>query len=236
MVRANPNIVWILNRSTLASDQLVRRGAVAIAAQVRRDFGPAWGVFAQVKFAARGQTIGPREAVVIVVDNSSEDDAVGWHTLSKRGRPCGIVAIQPELDAGTQWTVALSHEVLELLADRWLGFSVVYRRKAYAVEVCDPCEADRYGYLIRGVLVSDFVTPAWYRLTDQGPYSFMGSCKRPFHILPGGYLETQDFRERRPAIRRHDGRPLPRSKIAAGSRKARRSELQEASGGRRRRR
>lgn len=213
--------VYILNRSTLVSDQAARRAVEAVAIQVVRDFAPVWFISARIIFAPKGHKVPPGNRVIVIVDNATEWD--GMHTLSKGDKPYGIVAVQPEIDSGTNWTVCLSHEVLEMLADSFLGLLVLRDRRAYAVEVCDACEGDQYGYRIRLVLVSDFVTPRWYDLTDSGPYSFRGNCKRPFHILHDGYIESRYFpKANAKAIRQHTGRELPASKITTGSRKSRR--------------
>jgi hypothetical protein len=102
------------------------------------------------------------------------------------------------------WTIAASHEVLEMLVDPYgnrLHSSVAIEIKGkkivdgtgqygYLVEACDPCEADKYGYTINGVVVSDFITPNFYDpVTTAGTrYSFTGALKAPRQILPGGYI------------------------------------------------
>jgi len=60
----------------------------------------------------------------------------------------------------------------------------------YLVEACDPCEADEYPYPIRGVAVSDFLTPHFYDpVVTPGPrYSFTGALKAPREILPGASI------------------------------------------------
>ena len=58
------------------------------------------------------------------------------------------------------------------------------------VEVCDPCEANKYAYSVNGIAVSDFITPHFYDpvTTSAARYSFGGNIKRPRQILPGGYI------------------------------------------------
>ena len=64
----------------------------------------------------------------------------------------------------------------------------------YLVEVCDPCEANNYGYAIQGVIVSDFLTPHYYDpiVTPGTRYSFTGSITAPRQMLPGGYISYID--------------------------------------------
>lgn len=216
--------VYVLNRSTLVSDQAARRAVAAVAIQVSRDFAPAWYIDARVIYCNKGTKIPPGCRVVVIVDNCA--DADGWHSLSKSGKPWGIVAVQPEIDAGTNWTVCLSHEVLELLLNSYLGVGVLVGRRVKALEASDPCEADEFGYLIRvgryRVLVSCFVMPRYFELTTSGPCSFPPHIKRPGQILPGGYQESRYFpKANRKRIRLHTGRDLPKSKITIGSRKSR---------------
>jgi hypothetical protein len=57
-------------------------------------------------------------------------------------------------------------------------------------EVCDPVEAD--SYLVDGVKISDFITPAtaWFNDGVGQRYDFMGLlAKQPFWIRPGGYAQ-----------------------------------------------
>lgn len=56
------------------------------------------------------------------------------------------------------------------------------------VHNCDPCEADRYGYLIGRTLVSDFVLPNFFQSRLPGPYDFGHHITRPLSLLPGGYI------------------------------------------------
>jgi hypothetical protein len=60
----------------------------------------------------------------------------------------------------------------------------------WAYEICDPVEADRYGYEIDGVLVTDFVTPAWFGFQNAaGKLDFQSQAQQAFTVLPGGYAQ-----------------------------------------------
>src|SRR5262249_33647620 len=66
----------------------------------------------------------------------------------------------------------------------------------YAYEVCDPCEADQDGYDIDGVLVSDFVYPAWFesfRQTSSTQFDQQRRITDSFQLLPGGYASVYDM-------------------------------------------
>lgn len=89
--------------------------------------------------------------------------------------PCALISV----DYGHgPWTDAFSHELMETLADPTnLGD-----------EVCDPVDGsfiiDRRGmrlaggYMLDGVTVSDFVTPAWFD-GGPGPYDWTQLVRRP---------------------------------------------------------
>jgi hypothetical protein len=122
---------------------------------------------------------------------------LGYHTEDPGGKLWGVVAAKPELDNGGKattgdWSVSsvLSHEVLEMFIDPncnlWANDG---HGKAYSFEVCDPVEAPTY--VVNGVSVSNFVTPAWFDpLSDPktAQYDKLGKLKAPFSILKGGYV------------------------------------------------
>jgi hypothetical protein len=104
----------------------------AQSAQLRRRWGTPL-----VRFAPGGWP-------VILQNDTGRIVAVGGiHTTTPAGTPEALIAVV----AGGNWTVAFSHEVLEMLVDPYGG----------RVEVCDPVEGE--SYLLGGVQVSDFVFP-----------------------------------------------------------------------------
>ncbi len=121
--------------------------------------------------------------------------------LDDRNQPDALVEATP---GGQGWTVAASHEILEMLVDP-SGNKLQASRSIqvvggqiqdgdgdfdYLVELGDPCEADAFAYPIQGVAVSDFITPHFYDpvVTTGTRYSFTGALKAPRQILPGGYI------------------------------------------------
>jgi len=90
--------------------------------------------------------------------------------------------------------------------------------KFYAYEVCDACEDDSFGYKIDGVLVSDFVYPAWFEsFRPEGSTQFdrMNKIQTPFQLLVNGYIGIfnvtsgsgwqQETADKRPANVLHRG-------------------------------
>src|SRR5664279_2494772 len=89
--------------------------------------------------------------VIVVTDDPDQAGALGYHEMSSRGTPLGKVFAALDMRLETSWTVTLSHELLEMLADPWINWCAQSPEgKMYALEVCDAVEADECGYEIDG--------------------------------------------------------------------------------------
>lgn len=189
--------IQVKNKSTVCADLDVKRVVDACNKQLSRDFGPAYGIKAQCVFAAKDATLSQYDWQLIVVDNSDEASALGYHETSKSGTPIGYCFAKTTQQNGGLWTVTFSHELLEMLADPDINACMVDEsgQKLYATEVCDACEDDSLSYVIDGVHVSDFVLPAFWVTSSppHAPLSFTGAVKKPLQILPGGYLALLDL-------------------------------------------
>jgi hypothetical protein len=192
-VRASrPQIVVINKSNGLVADAALLKMVAAVQRQVSIDFARAWGIDANISMLRAGNRQAPNPAAwwVVVLQHADQADALGYHDLTPQGRPLAKIFAEDVLEAGDQVSVTLSHEVLEMLADPKLnGFE--HRLEdglLYAREVCDPCESDEHGYRINGILVSDFVTPAYFHEGSAGPFDHRRAIRAPFEILPGGYL------------------------------------------------
>jgi hypothetical protein len=124
----------------------------------------------------------------------------GFH-MDKHKQPYAKVIATPDNEG---WTVAASHETLEMLVDPYgnrvqssVAIEIVGGKIkdgtgqfGYLVEACDPPEDDKYAYSINGVAVSDFITPHFYDplVTPGTRYSFTGAITGPRQVLPGGYI------------------------------------------------
>ncbi|MGZ4215350.1 MAG: hypothetical protein ACXVHB_10590 [Solirubrobacteraceae bacterium] len=190
--------------------------AAAVQKQVTRDFSPLWGIAATVDAfedlasvpsdyrpvvlfgdlaELSGQLesrIGEREAQA-VVDVLESDDIAGIHLAAITRQPFSLASVSGA------WTVTVSHETLEMLADPYGNRLVAAvhplnraKRVNYLLEVCDPCLATYY--TVNGLPVSDFYTPRYFDpvRTDSVRYSFTGAIEAPLEILPGGYLSWID--------------------------------------------
>jgi hypothetical protein len=93
----------------------------------------------------------------------------------------------------------LSHEILEMVADPDVNlYASDYRtfrgkrhRAFVAVEVCDAVQDCTY--FIKGIQVSDFVTPEWYESKHKPGsqrFSFKNNVDAPLTATPGGYMDV----------------------------------------------
>ncbi|HVN83744.1 MAG TPA: hypothetical protein VMW17_02750 [Candidatus Binatia bacterium] len=191
--------VAVINASTVLTDTQAKAVVPALQTQVRRDFAPAWGIDADLTFVPKGGKPAPGSWWLAILDNSDQAGALGYHDVTKDGLPLGKIFAGSDLALGTEWTVTASHELLEMLADPEINLTVFVQPKAkggilYAYEVCDACEADKFGYKVNGVLVSDFVYPSWFEaFRKKGTqFDYGKHITVPFQLLAGGYIGAYD--------------------------------------------
>lgn len=170
--------------------------AAAINLQVTRDLMRYWPVTATVSALPSSVAIPPGVWPLYVVSRI-DDTTAGFHR-TQHYEPYA------EVEDSAGWTLAASHEILEMLIDP-SGNDLVTATAVkldngaqsdadgvvqYLLEICDPCEHPDCAYLIDGVVVSDFCTPAFYG-DDHVPgarYTFSGSIDAPRRVLKGGYM------------------------------------------------
>lgn len=179
-------VVSTVDPAALPVDEVTRVSA-AIQKQVLRDFAPIWGVQATVDYFASLEDVPVGTWPLIIVESAP---GPGVH-VDRNGQPVAWV------EHGLTWSLAASHEALEMLADPH-GTRLVAGdaptatsdRVEFLVEVCDPCQDAASAYSVNNVLVSDFYTPAYFEplFTGGSKYSFTGALREPRDVLPGGYL------------------------------------------------
>jgi hypothetical protein len=225
--------ISVINESTVLTDADVTPVVIALQQQVTNDFRPIWGTDAEIKMIPQGTQPPIGTWWLVILDDSDQAGALGYHDLTPDGLPIGKVFAGSDLKAGTSWTVTASHELLEMLADPNINLTVFVQNTntagtLYAYEVCDACEDDSFGYTINNILVSDFVYPAWFEnFRTQGSTQLdrMNKIQSPLQLLSGGYIGIFNINdgtgwqqltaERNPTNLRHRGH--------VGSRRERRS-------------
>lgn len=173
----------------------LQQTAAALQQQVDNDFAPVWGVRADISALAAGNPMPADCWPIKIVDNIG--GAGGVHLDDQR---------QPYAEAvnGPQLAIAISHELLEMLADPWgnrftpaadLDPSSDGHQVFYLVEVGDPCEVS--SYQINGVVVSNFILPSFYDPNATGPVDFRTTLGGPLpRTVPQGcyisWIDPQD--------------------------------------------
>lgn len=189
-------IISVINKSTVLSDAEIKLALAALQIQLDRDFAPVWGLTASLQFLPATTPLPIHHWSVFIMDTSDQQGALGYHDLASTGLPIGKIFAKDDQKYGLSWTVTLSHEVLEMLADPWIANCSFAQDSnttgvLYAMEVCDPCEADNLGYMINNVRVSSFIYPAWFegfRKPNSTKFDFSGKITQPFQLAPGGYI------------------------------------------------
>jgi hypothetical protein len=188
-----PSIVLVDVDAHLPAAEVVR-AAAALQRQVLEHFAPAWGVMASVRAASAEHPARPEEWHVEFRAVPTLEGALGNHDESDDGVPRLYVFPALCIADGTTWTSCASHEILEALADPYLRRCVqADDGSIWDAEVCDRVEADTY--LIDGVAVSNFSTPACFeppKKRDGVAYDFLGLSTRPNEVRPGGYAQRFD--------------------------------------------
>lgn len=190
------------------SDEQVQTAIRAINRQISEDFEPYWSMGAHVRLEGPStekpdtMTIADMrgEAIIYLWDEVNVEDALGYHDANHRGIPFGFVFTELSAQLGENWTVTLSHEVLELIADPEVNLLVKGPHPAqlnkdvfHWYEMCDAVQTETYA--IDGVEVSNFVLPLYFTSSEEtgGRNDFLGKSHdgktlRSFGVNPGGYV------------------------------------------------
>ncbi len=169
--------IAVINFSTQLNDQDIQHAIRSVNRQVVEDFMPIWGasriskLHEPVSDPADINTLAHEplyaDSVIYLVDEGLLPGALGFHDLNARDLPFGFVFV---LDAN-DWTVTLSHEVLELIIDPTVNIFVpgpdprnAANLVLHTYEVCDAVE--RTIYQIDGIAVSNFLTPSYFTVGD----------------------------------------------------------------------
>lgn len=186
---------YLVGLSPAVSPAQLGRIAAACVLQVARDAAPAWGLLPiTITPVASLDEVPPDGFLVAVLVDPDLAGADGYHSEAPDGRAYARVFTAGQtLD---EISVAISHELLEPLEDqsvnRWADDG---RGTLYAVEISDPVEGDTYGIDLGDgqppVMVSNFVTPAWFDpwAPADARFDHLGMLRAPFELRTenGGY-------------------------------------------------
>ena len=206
-------LISVVNRSRTLSDAKLLHAIRAVNLQFKEDFEPRWHFGARLELRASGHVAGAAEpagaahdGVLYVQDSATVSGAEGYHDRHKDDVPFGIVFLDVCAAAGDDWTVALSHEAIELVGDPMNNLLVQGPHPLdhshlvfHMFELCDAVQSQTYER--EGVQVSNFVLPGYFtRGGRRGAHNdFLGERRRgealpPFGVAPGGYICFYDSR------------------------------------------
>ena len=226
-------LISVVNFTKTLKDEDVQTVLRAINAQIAHDFEPYWHIGARLRLESAGSRLdrqAPRDlrgdAILYLWDRHADvGDATGYHFANHHGLPFGFVFVQIAKELQEPWSVTLSHEALELIADPEANTMVAGphpgQRHSYAFywyEVCDPVQEDTYRVL--GVDVSNFVLPSYFSAqpTPGARHDFLGRLHKgkrlaAFGVNPGGYVGYYDPKTHRERSITADQRAEQRVKI-----------------------
>ena len=184
--------ISVINESSAVTDAQVQAMVPAFETQWNRDLAPIWDL-EQARFAWIEKTLPPPASSwwVVLLDDSDQANALAYHDLTDTGLPISKVFAKTILADKASVSVGATHEICEMGVDPTINLAAQDEAGTFwAYEVCDPVEDDRYGYGIGSVLVTDFVTPAWFGFKDaRGPVDFQQHAAAAFQILKNGYAQ-----------------------------------------------
>jgi hypothetical protein len=193
-----PRQIGIISQSTNLSNSELAAGASALGRQVARDLARHWQVSATISSFVKLEDLPVGCWPIIVIDSKNKSNMEGYHT-DEHGQPFAIVQYSPT------WTLAASHEMIEMLIDPYgktlvPGHSVDPAhpgRVEYLIEACDPCQDQSNAYPMNGFLVSDFYTPRYFdpQAANGVLYSANGKISKPREILSNGYITWHNLED-----------------------------------------
>ena len=207
-------IISVINLTKGAiADAALLRAIRAVNRQLREDFEPYWGFGAELRLEGKtgkgkqarfDQADMRGDAVLYVRAQARVVDAEGFHETNFAGIPYGFVFLELSNALEEEWTVTLSHEALELVADPEANLLVqgphpadARRQVFHWFEMCDAVQSETYE--LDGVRLSNFVLPLYFTANAEhgGRNDFLGTkfhgkTLLSFGVNPGGYIGFYD--------------------------------------------
>jgi len=219
--------IAVINESTASTDADVQKMIPAFNTQWNNDLNSVWGVGAATfAFNPKQQAPPAGSWWVVFLDNTDQGNALAYHDLTDEGLPISKIFVKAIQSDKTSLSVGASHEICEMAVDPWLNSAYQDSQGTFwAGEICDPVEADHYGYDVGGILVSDFVTPDWFGHKNAlGAIDLRQHANKAFQVLSGGYAQKFDQQKGWVQVTGAEAaRTLRGSQAAPGSRRERRA-------------
>ena len=169
---------------------MIEKVLAAIQRQIREDFAPVWGKQADLEIWSEGKQLGTGTWWLTISGETSDTDDPAYHIVNRDSIPEGRMFLESIEADHLDWTVVMSQEILEMLANPGGNlYAMIPSRSGYDLylkEVCAPCLHDaKYTYQIDGVKVSDFVYPEWferYSHTSNTQFDHLGKINLPLYL------------------------------------------------------
>jgi hypothetical protein len=188
--------IAVINQSTKINDADAQTMTAAVNEQISSHFAPRWPIApSAIAFFPTGDQPPAGAWSLVLLDDTDQAGDLGYHSADPSGNPYGRVFANPVLQEGggildggsigVSVASVLSHEALETLADFDANdWSQASDGTLWAREVADPVEAWGYPITVGAttVLVSDFVTPAFFDPGAAGPYDYLKRLTAGFTI------------------------------------------------------
>jgi hypothetical protein len=208
-------LIAVINKSTLVTDTDVDLMCRAIQTQMNLHLIPAWNLQAiTVKFYSSLDKVPSYGWLVTMLDESTVAGALGYHSEDNDKidgfifcKPvldnAGVVLYDPANPQNVSISSVLSHEVCEMVGDRFANFwadgPAIKQGSEYALELADPVEGDSYEIdvvdtttkAVTKVSVSNFIFPAWFNTQSTKlnlPFDYLKKLTKAFSMTKGGYL------------------------------------------------
>lgn len=202
-------LIAVVNESTMVSNADVATMCKAIQIQLDLHAFPAWNMKGgTITFYPDKSKVPGHSWMVHILDNPTVAGALGYHS-EDNGKVDAFIFCQPVLSNGgvvlydphnpqnVSVSSVLSHEVLEMVGDKfadfWADGPTITQGSEYALELCDPVEGDSYSIMVgtTHVSVSNFVFPSWFNQqasSDNFPFDYLKKLTKPFSMTAGGYM------------------------------------------------
>jgi hypothetical protein len=192
--------VAVINESTVVTDAQVYALTYSLQLLTQNDFYPAWGIKSHIYNLDKSKPLPKGHWALVILDNANQAGALGYHDLTNDGYPLGKVFAKTTMDAGENWTVTASHELLEMLADPYINLTTFNQTgnnsgRILPYEICDAVQGSNCTFRIEGLEMSNFVYPTWFegfRPAKSCKFDFMGVLSEPFEIYHEGYISYFD--------------------------------------------
>ena len=186
----------LVNVNARVSLTEMNRVAAALNTQLSRDVYPNWWASCSIGVSAPGTRVdGP---IVYLTRDTGIEGVLGYHDQTSAGVPMAVVSPEVSMALGEDWSVTLSHEVIEMVGDPHADLYAVGKHPSadrdvlYWHELCDACQDDTYE--IAGVKLSNFLLPLYFtRGQEPGARNdFLGRGVSSLGVRPGGYVGFYD--------------------------------------------